>query len=92
MSPSVAFRVVASSNAGDAWFPDEAAAHAAAARDVSIAPDQVNSMLRRITVDPVVVRHEGARWRSRQVWNLRTAAGSVQIFEMLLIDEELYDH
>jgi len=54
--------------------------------------DQLDALRRRITVDPVVVRRDGARWRSRQVWSFQNEAGSVRVFEMLLIDEELYDH
>ena len=92
MSPTVAFRVLASSDSDEAWFDDAVSANAAVAERLDIPPDQVDARRRRITVDPVVVRRHGARWRSRQVWSVRNEAASVQVFEMLLIDEELYDH
>lgn len=67
-------------------------ANAAVAERLQIPSDQVNALRRRISVDPVVVRRDGARWRSRQVWSVRSEAAVVRVFEMLLIDEELYDH
>ena len=90
--PSIAFRVLASSDSDELWFDDAASADAAVAQQLGIASDQLEPLRRRITVDPVVVRRDGARWRSRQVWTVRTEAASVRVFEMLLIDEELYDH
>ena len=89
---SIAFRVLASSDSNEAWFEDAAAADAAVAERLRIPADQLDALRRRITVDPVVVRRDGARWRSRQVWSFRNASASVRVFEMLLIDEELYDH
>jgi hypothetical protein len=90
--PSIAFRVLASSDSDELWFDDAASADAAVAQQLGIASDRLEPLRRRVTVDPVVVRRDGARWRSRQVWHFRTEAASVRVFEMLLIDEELYDH
>jgi hypothetical protein len=90
--PSIAFRVLASSGPDEVWFDDAASADIAVAEQLGITSDRLEPLRRRITVDPVVVRRDGARWRSRQVWNFRTEAASVRVFEMLLIDEELYDH
>jgi hypothetical protein len=92
MSPTIAFRVLASSGSDEAWFADAVAADAAVAERLRIPSDQVETLRRRISVDPVVVRRDGARWRSRQVWSVRNEAASVRVFEMLLIDEALYDH
>ena len=89
---SIAFRVLASSGSDDAWFEDVVSANTAVAERLHIPLDQVDVLRRRITIDPVVVRRDGARWRSRQVWSIRNGTASVRIFEMLLIDEELYAH
>jgi hypothetical protein len=88
----IAFRVLASSGSDEGWFEDAASTDAAVAERLGIRPDQLDPLRRRITVDPVVVRRDGARWRSRQAWNFRNEFGWVRVFEMLLIDEELYDH
>jgi hypothetical protein len=88
----VAFRVLASSGSDEAWFDDVASADAAVATQLGIPPAMVDQLRRRITVDPIVVRRDGARWRSRHVWSVRTDTASVRLFEMLRIDEELYDH
>jgi hypothetical protein len=90
--PRIAFRVLASPGSDEEWFVDPASADAAVAKRLEIKSDQLDSLRRRITVDPVVVRRDGARWRSRHVWNFRNESASVRVFEMLLIDEQLYDH
>jgi hypothetical protein len=92
MATRIAFRVLASSGSDEEWFEDAASADAAVGRRLDVVPERLDSLRRRITVDPVVVRRDGARWRSRQVWALGTDVSSVRVFEMLLIDEELYDH
>ena len=84
--------MLASSGSDEAWCEDTASANAAVAERLHIPSDQVDALRRRISVDPIVVRRDGARWRSRQVWSVRTEAAAVRVFEMLLIDEELYDH
>jgi ethanolamine ammonia-lyase small subunit len=84
--------VLASSGSDEAWFEDVTSANAAVTERLRIPADQLDTLRRRITVDPVVVRRDGARWRSRQVWSFRNETASVRVFEMLLIDEELYDH
>jgi hypothetical protein len=90
MTPAIAFRVV--SPDGEQWFDDTAAADAAVAIRLGVAPSAIESLRRRITVDPVVVRRDGARWRSRQVWTVRSGEMSVRVFEMLQIDEAVYEH
>ncbi|HTM04873.1 MAG TPA: hypothetical protein VL173_15295 [Vicinamibacterales bacterium] len=85
-----AYRVV--SGAEEDWFDEAAVADAAVAARLDIAPSDLASVRRRIALDPVVVRRNGSRWRSRQVWNFRTHGATVRVFEMLLIDEALYDH
>jgi hypothetical protein len=84
--------VLASSGSDEGWFEDTASAYTGVAERLHIPSDQVEALRRRISVDPVVVRRDGARWRSRQVWSVRNETASVRVFEMLLIDEELYDH
>jgi len=74
------------------WFENPDAADAAVARRLTLTPEQVGALRRRITVDPIVVRRDGARWRSRNAWNVRSGDLAVQLFEMVLIDEALYDH
>jgi hypothetical protein len=86
----IAYRVA--SGADESWFDDAAAADAAVAQHLGLSRAQLQPLRRRITVDPIVVRRDGARWRSRQVWSVRTDAAAVRVFEMLRIDEALYDH
>ena len=86
----IAYRVVSPER--DEWYEDAGAADVGAARQLDVTLDQIPGLRRRITVDPVVVRRDGARWRSRQVWSLRLESSTVRIFEMLRIDEALYDH
>jgi len=88
----IAYRVVSPGAGDEEWFDDAAAADAAVATRLDVAPSAIESLRRRVTVDPVVVRRDGARWRSRQVWTVRSGETSVRIFEMLDIDEALYDH
>ncbi len=88
----IAYRVVAPGAEGEEWFDDAAAADAAAAAHLDVAFSAIESLRRRVIVDPVVVRHDGARWRSRQVWTVRSGEVSIRIFEMLKVDEALYDH
>jgi hypothetical protein len=86
------YRITDSSGLHEEWANDSAAADTAAARRLGVSPDLIDSLRRRITVDPVVVRHQDARWRSRQVWSARSGDLAVRIFEMLQIDEAVYDH
>ena len=88
----IAYRVVASPGSTDEWFDDASGADEAVAQHLGLVPGEVQRLRQRITVDPVVIRRDGARWRSRQVWNVAAATASVRIFEMLLINEELYEH
>lgn len=88
----IAYRVVSPGADGEEWFDDAVTADAAVAGRLDVASSAIESLRRRITVDPVVVRRDGARWRSRQVWTVRSGERSVRIFEMLQIDEELYEH
>jgi hypothetical protein len=86
----IAYRVV--TGAEEDWFNDAAAADAAVAGRLGIDSATLASLRRPIKTDPVVVRRDAARWRSRQVWTVRHANTSVRIFEMLQIDEALYEH
>ena len=86
------YRVTDSNGSNEEWVDAPAAADAVAARRIGVPPDQIEGLRRRITLDPVVVRHEAARWRSRQVWSVRSGDTAVRIFEMLQIDEAVYDH
>jgi hypothetical protein len=86
------YRVVASGPDSEQWFDDIAAADAAVARLLRVTPQEIEPTRRRINLDPVVLRRDGARWRSRRVWNFRSDAVTVRVFEMLRIDEALYEH
>jgi hypothetical protein len=88
---SIAFRVLASGS-DELWFEDKVSANTAVAQHLEVSSDQAEALRRGLIVDPVVVRRNGMRWRSRQVWSFRNERASVRVFEMLLIDEELYDH
>jgi len=88
----IAYRVISPGADSEEWFDDAAEADAAVARRLDVAFSAIESLRRRVTVDPVVVRRDGARWRSRQAWTVRAGETSVRIFEMLQIDEALYDH
>ncbi len=88
----IAYRVVSPGADGEEWLDDAAAVDAAVARRLDVAFSAIASLRRRITVDPIVVRRDGSRWRSRQAWNFRSDTVSVRVYEMLQIDEALYDH
>ena len=87
----IAYRIV-STTSGEEWFDEPAAADAAVARRLGVDPLTIESLRRRVTADPVVVRRDGARWRSRQVWTVRSGEMNVRIYEMLKVDETVYDH
>jgi hypothetical protein len=86
------FRIVDASGVDEAWYEDAAAADAGVAQRLGLTVEQVEPLRRRITIDPVVVRRDGARWRSRQAWSVRSGDVAIRIFEMLQIDETIYDH
>ena len=86
------YRITDSNGSHEEWADDPTAADAVIVRRLGVPPGQLESLRRRITVDPVVVRRDGSRWRSRQVWNVRSGDTMVRVFEMLQIDEALYDH
>lgn len=86
----IAYRVVTPTD--EQWLELPAEADAVVADRLAITLAEVDSLRRRITVDPVVVRRDGVRWRSRQVWSFRSGDVAVRVFEMLQIDEALYDH
>jgi hypothetical protein len=90
VEPSIAYHVVGLQQ--DAWFDDAAAADASAARQLGIDPSMLEPLRRRISVDPVVVRRDGSRWRSRRMWNVRSGERTVRIDEMVKVDEAAYDH
>jgi hypothetical protein len=87
----IAFLVV-TPGVDEEWVNTRAAADEVAARHLHAAPEAVDELRRQINVDPLVVRHDGARWRSRQVWNIRSASRTVRVYEMLRIDEAVYEH
>jgi hypothetical protein len=73
------------------------------ARDVGdhlgLTPAQVEGHRRAVNADPIVVLHDGARWRSRQAWRYRAPAAEtagtpreVRVYEMIRVDEAQYDH
>jgi hypothetical protein len=88
----IRFLVVTPGADSEEWFESAPAAEAAVARRLGLTPGQLDALRRRITVDPLVVRRDGSRWRSRQAWSVRSDTASVRIYEMLQIDEALYDH
>jgi hypothetical protein len=88
----ILFRITDSTGQHEDWADTAVAADEAAAQRLGVAADQIASLRRRVTVDPVVVRRDGARWRSRQVWIARSGENAVRIFEMLQVDEAVYDH
>jgi len=87
----IAYRVVTTTS-GEEWFHEAAAADAAVAGQLGVDPSMIESLRRCVTADPVVIRRDGARWRSRQIWNVQSGAMNVRIYEMLKVDETAYDH
>jgi hypothetical protein len=86
----IAFRLTIGDT--EEWFDTASAVDAAVANTLGLSMEQLEPARRRITVDPVVVRRDGARWRSRHVWSFRSASASARVYEMLRIDEAAYDH
>jgi hypothetical protein len=84
--------LVVSANGDEEWFTDAAAADAALAARLGTPLAELDRLRRRITVDPHVARRDGARWRSRQVWSVKSGSQSARVYEMLRVDEALYDH
>jgi len=79
-------------DSSEQWFDDLAVAHGAIAARLGVGAADVETSGRRVNVDPIVVRHEGARWRSRAAWIYRSHPATARLFEMLRIDEVMYDH
>ena len=86
----IAYRVISGDT--EEWFEDSAAADAVVARLLGVTGDRVGALGRPITVDPVVVRRRDGRWRSRKAWSFRSNSSVVRVFEMLRVDEALYEH
>jgi hypothetical protein len=86
------YRIVDTNGLNEEWRDTAPAADSVAAQRLGITSGETESLRRRITVDPVVIRREGSRWRSRTVWNLRSGERAVRIYEMLKVDEAAYDH
>jgi hypothetical protein len=81
------------------WYTaqDDLAADVAARLAIPVA--EVPARRVAVTLDPVVVLHDGSRWRSRAAWHYRPAAaaaapapGAARVHEMIRIDEAQYDH
>jgi hypothetical protein len=88
--PTRGYRVAGESS--EQWFVDAATARHAVAATLGLTAADIEASGRRVNVDPVVVRHDGARWRSIGVWLYRSASGTARLFEMVRIDEAMYDH
>ena len=86
------YRIVDANGLNEEWRDSAPAADAVAAQRLAITSGDAESARRRITVDPVVIRRDGSRWRSRTVWSLRSGDRAVRIYEMLKVDEAAYDH
>jgi hypothetical protein len=95
------YRLISTTDAkaGEQWHEDAGDA----ARDVGdrlgLTPAQVEGHRRAVNADPIVVLHDGARWRSRQAWRYRASASEaaatpreVRVYEMIRVDEAQYDH
>jgi hypothetical protein len=80
------------------WHDELDGAEAEVARRLDVDAAGVGARRRTINVDPVVVMHGDARWRSRGAWQYRGEAGTsgaaaqARVYEMLRIDEAEYDH
>lgn len=81
------------SDGNEQWLDELGGAEATVAQRLALDVGVIGAGRRTINLDPVVVKHEGARWRSRSVWQYRSdSAGQARIYEMLRIDEAEYDH
>jgi hypothetical protein len=95
------YRLVSDGAAGsdEGWYDELAAAEGETAKRLGLAEADVENRRVTINLDPIVVRHDGARWRSRRTWRYRGDAASpeaagvrVQVHEMVRIEEAQYDH
>lgn len=91
------FRVV-STGGGDAderWHDAQEEIVSDIAARLGLAAEQVAARRLTVSLDPVVVMHDGTRWRSRDAWQYRPAngtTGGARVYEMIRIDEAQYDH
>ena len=89
---------VGGGDAAAGWHDELGGAEAEVAQRLALDVEAVGARRRTITLDPVVVVHEGARWRSRGTWQYRGESGDAgatkqaRVYEMLRIDEAEYDH
>ena len=94
------FRIeVTGSSAGEQWYDSLEEVGAELASRLALSPEKVATQRVAVSLDPIVVMHEGARWRSRAAWRYRGvsaasggAAPSARVYEMVRIDEAQYDH
>jgi hypothetical protein len=95
------FRIEATDGSaqGEQWCDSLDEVGADLARRLALDPADVATRRVAVSLDPIVVVHEGARWRSRAAWRYRAAADqsggtapSARVYEMVRIDEAQYDH
>ena len=92
MSETIRSYRLASGAGEDEWFDTLDAAEAVVASRIGIDAAGIQQSRRRVTADPVVIRRDGARWRSAGMWIYRSSAASARVFEMVRVDEAAYDH
>ena len=76
----------------DEWYDDQASASRSVERWTGIGETELDARATRVALDPVVVRRPDGRWRSARAWKYRGPTGAVHLFDMILIDEQAYEH
>ena len=76
----------------DEWYDDRPSAVRAITRWTGIVESDTDARAMRVALDPVVARRPDGRWRSTAAWKYRGPVGAVHLFEMILIDEQAYEH
>ena len=91
--------VTGGADTGEQWCDSLDEVGADLARRLALSAEDVASRRVAVSLDPIVVLHDGARWRSRGAWRYRGqapqsggTAPSARVYEMLRIDEAQYDH
>ena len=95
------YRLVATmaSHVDERWHEDAEDVIGEIGHRLGLTPAQVEGRRLAVNADPIVVLHDGARWRSRQAWRYRASApeaagtpSEVRVYEMIRVDEAQYDH
>ena len=81
------------------WYPTLDEATRAIAERLGLGAADPAAYRRPVSIDPLVVRRDTARWRSVRAWHYRAPApvegqgtATLRLYEMIQVDEAAYDH